>query len=131
MNPQTSLQFAAVYAEAAIAWIETGVPQAVLWYDDEERWDFTPADEELPPSLVAFVLQQGWDGQLSLELSTDPLEDDYDSLALREEIEEQLDQEGVARALIEALIEHRERLGEDAEDGLGLDAGQLQDEDER
>jgi GNAT superfamily N-acetyltransferase len=131
MNPQTSLQFAAVYAEAAIAWIETGIPQAVLWYDDEERWDFTPADEDLPPSLVAFVLQQGWDGQLSLELSTDALDDDYDSLALREEIEEQMDQEGVARALIEALIEHRERLGEEAEDGRGLDAGLLQDDEER
>lgn len=131
MNPQTALQFAAVYAEAAIAWIETGIPQAVLWYDDEERWDFTPADEDLPPSLVAFVLQQGWDGQLNLELSTDALDDAYDSLALREEIEEQMDQEGVARALIEALIEHRERLGEEEEDGRGLDAGLLQDDEER
>lgn len=115
MNPDTSAQLAAVYAEAAIAWLETRVPQAVLWYEDEERWDFTPADEELTPSLVAFLLGEGWDGQLNLEAVTDCDDDRYDSYALREEIEQQMESEGIARTLIEMLIERRERLGEDEE----------------
>jgi len=115
MNIETSAQFSAVYAEAAIAWIETGLPQAVLWYEDEQRWDFTPGDEELVPSLVAFILSDGWDAQLSLEAVTDPDEDGYDSRALRYEIELQMEEEGVSRALINALIERREALGDDVE----------------
>lgn len=115
MNVDTSAQFAAVYAEAAIAWLETQVPQAVLWYEDEERWDFTPGDEELVPSLVAFILGEGWDGQLSLELTTDPDDERYDSRALRDEIEQQMEDEGLSRALINALIERRETLDEDSE----------------
>ena len=115
MTPDTSAQFSAVYAEAAIAWLETRIPQAVLWYEDEGRWDFTPADEELVPSLVAFLLSEGWDGQLTLEATTDPDDERYDSYALREEIEQQMEDEGVARALIEALAERRESQGEDEE----------------
>ncbi|MDP3859729.1 MAG: hypothetical protein Q8Q73_18370 [Stagnimonas sp.] len=115
MNIDTSAQFSAVYAEAAIAWIETALPQAVLWYEDEQRWDFTPGDEELTPSLVAFLLSEGWDSQLSLEACTDPDDDRYDSRALRDEIEQQMEEEGVARALIAALIERRDNLGEDEE----------------
>lgn len=115
MTPDTSAQFSAVYAEAAIAWLETRIPQAVLWYEDEERWDFTPADEELVPSLVAFLLSEGWDGQLTLEATTDPDDERYDSTALREEIEQQMEDEGVARALIEALAERRESQGESEE----------------
>lgn len=115
MTPDTSAQFSAVYAEAAIAWLETRIPQAVLWYEDEGRWDFTPADEELVPSLVAFLLSEGWDGQLTLEGTLDPDDERYDSYALREEIEQQMEDEGVARALIEALAERRESGGESDE----------------
>jgi hypothetical protein len=118
MNTDTAEQFSAVYAEAAIAFIETGIPQAVLWYEDEERWDFRPGDEEIEPSIVAFVLQQGWDGQLSLEEPTDIDDEHYDSSALRDEIELQMMDEGIAKAFIENLSEHRERLanGDDEND---------------
>lgn len=116
MDKSTALQFAAVYAEAAIAWLETQVPQAVLWYEDEERWDFRPGDEEIETSLVAFVLQEGWDGQLSLDNTTDVDADDYNSLELRDEIEQQMDEEGIAKAFIENLSEHRERLADGDED---------------
>lgn len=118
MNIDTAAQFSAVYAEAAIAWLETQTPQAVLWYEDEERWDFRPGDEELEPSLVAFVLEQGWDGQLSLDATTDVDDDDYNSLELRDEIEQQMMDEGIAKAFIENLGEHRERLadGDDEDD---------------
>lgn len=112
MSPETAPQFSAVYAEAAIAYLETEIPQAVLWYDDEERWDFRPADEEIEPSLVAFVLQDGWDGQLTLDATTDVDDDDYNSLELRDEIELQMMEEGIAKALIENLSEHRERLAD-------------------
>lgn len=119
MTPDTSAQFSAVYAEAAIAWLETRLPQAVLWYEDEGRWDFTPADEELAPSLVAFLLAEGWNGQLTLEATTDPDDERYDSYALREEIEQQMEDEGVARALIEALAERRDSEDEpEAPQGL-------------
>lgn len=112
MDISTAAQFSAVYAEAAIAYLETEIPQAVLWYDDEERWDFRPADEEIEPSLVAFVLQDGWDGQLTLDATTDVDDDDYNSLELRDEIELQMMDEGIAKALIENLSEHRERLAD-------------------
>lgn len=112
MDISTAPQFSAVYAEAAIAYLETEIPQAVLWYDDEERWDFRPADEEIEPSLVAFVLQDGWDGQLTLDATTDVDDDDYNSLELRDEIELQMMEEGIAKALIENLSEHRERLAD-------------------
>lgn len=112
MDISTAPQFSAVYAEAAIAYLETEIPQAVLWYDDEERWDFRPADEEIEPSLVAFVLQDGWDGQLTLDATTDVDDDDYNSLELRDEIELQMMDEGIAKALIENLSEHRERLAD-------------------
>jgi len=115
MDSSTAEQFAAVYAEAAIAFLETGTPQAVLWYEDEERWDFTPADEDLRDSDVAFVLQGGWDGQLSLDNETDVDDEHYDSRALRDEIETQLIDEGIAKALIESLAERRERIGDDDE----------------
>ncbi len=120
MNTDTAPQFAAVYAEAAIAWLETQTPQAVLWYEDEERWDFRPGDEEIEPSLVAFVLEQGWDGQLSLDASIDVDDDHYNSLELRDEIELQMMDEGIAKAFIENLSEHRERLADgdlDEDDG--------------
>ena len=116
MHADTAPQFSAVYAEAAIAFIETGTPQAVLWFEDEERWDFTPADEDLRGSEVAFVLQEGWDGQLTVEAATDPNDEHYDSLTLRDEIELQMMDEGVAKALIENLAEHRERLADGDED---------------
>jgi len=116
MNTDTAAQFSAVYAEAAIAFIETGIPQAVLWFEDEDRWDFTPADEDLRDSEVAFVLQSGWDGQLSLEHPTAADDDHYDSSALRDEIELQMMDEGIAKALIESLSEHRERLANGEED---------------
>lgn len=117
MHSSTAPQFAAVYAEAAIAWLETETPQAVLWYEDEERWDFRPGDEDIEPSLVAFVLQEGWDGQLSLEHSTDVDDEDFDSNELRDEIEQQMMDEGIAKAFIENLSEHRERLADgDADD---------------
>lgn len=116
MNLETAPQFAAVYAEAAIAYIETSVPQAVLWLEDEERWDFMPGDEELEPSLVAFILESGWDAQLSLLESTDINADDYDSRALRDEIEQYLDQEGYARAFIESLMEKRRLVEEDGDE---------------
>lgn len=116
MDKSTAAQFSAVYAEAAIAWLETQIPQAVLWYEDEERWDFRPGDEEIEPSLVAFVLEQGWDGQLSLDSTTDVDADDYNSLALRDEIELQMMDEGIAKAFIENLSEHRERLADGDED---------------
>lgn len=112
MDISTAAQFSAVYAEAAIAFLETETPQAVLWYDDEERWDFRPADEEIEPSLVAFVLQEGWDGQLTLDATTDVDDDDYNSIELRDEIELQMMDEGVAKALIENLSEHRDRLAD-------------------
>lgn len=117
MDKSTAPQLAAVYAEAAIAWLETQVPQAVIWDEDEGRWDFRPGDEELETTQVAFVLQAGWDGQLSLDHSTEADADDYDSAALRDEIERQMDEEGIAAAFIENLIEHRERLADaDADD---------------
>ena len=116
MDKSTAPQFSAVYAEAAIAWLETQTPQAVLWYEDEERWDFRPGDEEIEPSLMAFVLEQGWDGQLNLDCTTDVDADDYNSLALRDEIELQMMDEGIAKALIENLSEHRERLADGDED---------------
>lgn len=112
MDTSTAPQFAAVYAEAAIAWLETQTPQAVLWYEDEERWDFRPGDEEIEPSLVAFVLEAGWDGQLSLDATTDVDADDYNSIELRDEIELQMMDEGIAKAFIENLSEHRERLAD-------------------
>ncbi len=112
MDTSTAPQFAAVYAEAAIAWLETQIPQAVLWYEDEERWDFRPGDEEIEPSLIAFVLQEGWDGQLSLDAPTDVDDDDYNSIELRDEIELQMMDEGIAKAFIENLSEHRERLAD-------------------
>jgi len=113
VHTDTAEQFSAVYAEAAIAFLETQVPQAVLWYEDEERWDFTPADEDLRGSEVAFVLQKGWDGQLSLEATTDIDDEEYDSRALRDEIEQQMIDEGVAKALIESLAERREALDDE------------------
>ncbi len=116
MNIDTAAQFSAVYAEAAIAFLETEIPQAVLWYDDEERWDFRPGDEEIEPSLIAFVLEAGWDGQLTLEASTDVDADDYNSIELRDEIELQMMDEGIAKAFIENLSEHRERLADGDED---------------
>ncbi len=118
MTPDTIPQFSAVYAEASVAWLETEIPQAILWIDDEERWDFTPADDDLPPSQVAFILQKGWDGMLTIENETDPQADDYDSLALTAEIAEQMEEEGVARSLLEALSQRRDRLadGEEEED---------------
>ncbi len=116
MDTNTAPQLAAVYAEAAIAWLETSVPQAVLWLDDEERWDFTAADEELPGSDVVFLLQKGWDGQLSLDNPTDVDDEDYDSVALRDEVELQMNEEGIARAFIENLMEHRERSADADED---------------
>lgn len=112
MDTSTAPQFAAVYAEAAIAYLETQIPQAVLWYEDEERWDFRPGDEEIEPSLVAFVLEHGWDGQLSLDATTDVDDDDYNSIELRDEIELQMMDEGIAKAFIENLSEHRERLAD-------------------
>ena len=116
MNIDTAAQFSAVYAEAAIAFLETEIPQAVLWYDDEERWDFRPGDEEIEPSLVAFVLEAGWDGQLTLEASTDVDDDGYHSIELRDEIEQQMMDEGIAKAFIENLSEHRERRADGDED---------------
>ena len=112
MDTSTAPQFAAVYAEAAIAYLETQVPQAVLWYEDEERWDFRPGDEDIEPSLVAFVLEAGWDGQLSLDATTDVDDDDYNSIELRDEIELQMIDEGIAKAFIENLSEHRERMAD-------------------
>lgn len=116
MNTDTAAQFSAVYAEAAIAYLETQIPQAVLWYDDEERWDFRPGDEEIEPSLIAFVLEHGWDGQLTLDATTDVDDDDYNSIELRDEIELQMMDEGIAKAFIENLSEHRERLADGDED---------------
>ena len=113
MNPKSTAQFSAVYAEAALAYIETEVPQAVLWIADEERWDFMPTDEPLIDEDVAFILQEGWDAQLSLENSTDPQGEDYDAFALRDEIENQMEDERISRAMIEALIDRRENLGDD------------------
>ncbi len=113
MNPKDTAQFSAVYAEAALAFLETEVPQAVLWIADEERWDFMPTDEPVSNEDVAFILQAGWDGQLSLENSTDPQGEDYNAFELRDEIEEQMEEEGVARAMIEALIDRRENLGDE------------------
>lgn len=121
MDTSTAPQFAAVYAEAAIAYLETQIPQAVLWYEDEERWDFRPGDEEIEPSLVAFVLEAGWDGQLSLDATTDVDDDDYNSIELRDEIELQMMDEGIAKAFIENLSEHRERLAD----------GDLDDDDDK
>lgn len=112
MNNDTAAQLSAVYAEAAIAFLETDIPQAVLWHEDEERWDFMPADEELPTDEVAFILQGGWDGQLSLEHPTDAQDEHYNALALRDEIEQQMNDEGIARALIENLLEQREQLAD-------------------
>ena len=131
MNINTAPQFAAVYAEAAIAFIETEIPQAVLWYDDEERWDFRPGDEEIEPSLVAFVLEAGWDGQLTLEAATDADADDYNSIELRDEIELQMMDEGIAKAFIENLSEHRERLAEgDEEDDNDKSAYEEREDDD-
>ncbi len=118
MNPKDTAQFSAVYAEAALAYLETEVPQAVLWLEDEGRWDFITTEEEVNPDDVAFILQDGWDGQLTLEHATDPASDDYDAFALRDEIEEQMEEEGVSRALIEALIDRRENLGDEEDKSL-------------
>ena len=123
MTPETIPQFSAVYAEAAVAWLETDIPQAILWFEDEARWDFTPADEELKPSEVAFILQAGWDALLALEAGTDPMADDYDSSALADEIARQLEDEGVARSLLESLRARQERLHEgDGDDDDAADA---------
>lgn len=130
MNTDTAAQFSAVYAEAAIAWLETQTPQAVLWYDDEERWDFRPGDEEIEPSLVAFVLQEGWDGQLTLDATTDVDDDGYDSLELRDEIEQQMMDEGIAKAFIENLSEHRERLADGDEDDNDKSAYEEREDDD-
>lgn len=117
MTPDTVEQFSAVYAEAAVAWLETETPQAVLWIEEEGRWDFCPAEEDaMLDGEVAFVLQAGWDGQLTLEATTDPNDDRYDARELTEEITEQLVEEGIARALLEALNERRERLAAGEED---------------
>lgn len=113
MDISTADQLAAVYAEAAVAFLETEVPQAILWVEDDERWDFAAADEEFESDEIAFLLKDGWDGQLTIEASTDPLDDAYDSRALTAEIAEQMAEEGVARALIENLLEQRERRTED------------------
>lgn len=130
METNTAPQLAAVYAEAAIAWLETSVPQAVLWVEDEERWDFTPADEELPGSDVVFILQKGWDGQLTLDNPTDVDDEAYDSVALRDEIELQMDEEGIARAFIENLMEHRERLADADPDDIDHDSADEGEDDE-
>ena len=129
MNTNTSAQFSAVYAEAAIAFLETQLPQAVIWDEEEARWDFMPADDDLHYVDVAFVLQDGWDGQLSLDNTTDMDADDYNALALRDEIETQMEEEGIARAFIENLYEHRERLA-DADPGDNESAAEENDDGE-
>lgn len=132
MNPKDTSQFSAVYAEAAIAFIETGVPQAVLYLEDEERWDFAPGDEPLDDgSAVAFVLDDGWDGQLSLDNPTDPDDEHYNAFELRDEIEMQMEEEGIARALVAQLAERREEGGgEEDENDHGNHHSHQEDSDD-
>lgn len=112
MDISTAAQLAAVYAEAAVAFVETGAPQVVIWLDDEQRWDFISGDEAFEERGVVFVLQEGWDGQLTLEAITDVDDDRYNGAVLAEEVARQMDEEGMAKALIENILELRRRREE-------------------
>src|ERR1043166_6418635 len=104
-------RFAAVYAEAALTFLETREPQWLAWDGQSHAFDFGSTEMDAPPIPVLLVVDEHWT-QLIGEVSAaiDPESPDFDADDLRDAIASQLADEGFGERLLRRFQERLEKI---------------------
>lgn len=123
-------KFAAVYAEAVLTWIDSQEEQWVTWDGLSHRFDFISVarDNDDPSQLIVLTVNEHWQRQIGdIDEISDPEHAYFDTEALRNAIEYQLTEEGVAERILKGYLEQLARLtaqleadgetGQDADNG--------------
>ncbi|MGH8461777.1 MAG: hypothetical protein ACRESS_09240 [Stenotrophobium sp.] len=124
-------KFAAVYAEAALTWLDSGEPQALLWDGNSHRFDFRSLDLDAPDVPVITVLEEHWERLIGgVNEIIDPESAHFDADALRQEIEHRITDEGYGERILKTFLKRLELTAQlAAEDDIDRGTGPNSDGD--
>lgn len=125
-------RFAAVYAEAALTFLDTRETQWLAWDGHSHAFDFGSTEMDAPPLPALLFVDEDWTKVIGdVAASTDPESPEFDAEALREAIVAQIADEGFGERLLRGFQERLERIasGEEDEDG-DQDEPENQDQEE-
>ena len=101
-------RFAAVYAEAALTYLDTREVQWLAWDGQSHVFDFGSTEMDAPPIPVILLIDENWTKVIGeVAAAMDPEAPEFDADELRDAIVEQIDGEGFGERL---LVRFQERL---------------------
>jgi len=110
-------RFAAVYAEAALTFLDTREPQWLAWDGQSHAFDFGSTEMDAPPIPVLLLVDENWTKVIGeVAAATDPESPDFDVDALRAAIVAQIDGEGFGERLLLRFQERLEKIASGDED---------------
>lgn len=112
-------RFAAVYAEAALTFLETREAQWIAWDGQSHAFDFGSTEMDAPPIPAILLVDEDWTKVIGeVAAVTDPESADFDADELRDAIVAQIDSEGFGERLLLGFQERLEKMisGEEADE---------------
>jgi len=112
-------RFAAVYAEAALTFLETREAQWIAWDGQSHAFDFGSTEMDAPPIPAILLVDEDWTKVIGeVAAVTDPESPDFDADELRDAIVAQIDSEGFGERLLLGFQERLEKMisGDDVEE---------------
>ncbi|HZP12653.1 MAG TPA: hypothetical protein VFB36_09555 [Nevskiaceae bacterium] len=126
-------RFAAVYAEAALTFLETREAQWLAWDGQSHAFDFGSTEMDAPPIPAILLVDEHWTQVIGeVAATTDPESPDFDADALRSAIVAQIESEGFGERLLLGFQERLDKLAsgdEDEEDDEDSDPDQDAEDD--
>ncbi len=125
-------RFAAVYAEAALTFLDTREAQWLAWDGQSHAFDFGSTEMDAPAIPVLLLVDEDWTKVIGeVGVVTDLESPDFDADALRGAILAQIDGEGFGERLLLGFQERLEKIasGHEDEEDEGNEAEDTDDEE--
>jgi len=112
-------RFAAVYAEAALTFLDTSETQWLAWDGQSHVFDFGSTEMDAPAIPVLLLVDENWTKVIGeVAATTDPESPDFDADELREAIVAQIDGEGFGERLLVGFQERLEKIASGDDEDL-------------
>ena len=110
-------RFAAVYAEAALTFLETHEAQWLAWDGQSHVFDFGSTEMDAPPIPAILLVDENWTRVIGEVAAVTDLESpDFDADALRDAIVAQIDSEGFGERLLLGFQARLDKMASGNED---------------
>ena len=124
-------RFAAVYAEAALTFLDTHEAQWLAWDGQSHTFDFGSTEMDTPPIPVLLFVDENWTKVIGeVAAVTDPESPDFDVDELRDAISTQLLDDGFGERLLQKFQERLEKIASGEEDEEEDEEEREEDDDE-